>query len=79
MLIFFFFFFFLRCARGSRLIIWGLAPGMVFKLYTSVEKGLKKYMKNFWGIIPTFVEVTGKNGVERSVFTPHPEWLLTFL
>ena len=52
---------------------------MVFKLYTSVEKGLKKYMKNFWGIIPTFVEVTGKNGIERSVFTPHPEWLLTFL
>ena len=28
------------------------------KFYTSVAKGLKQKVKRFWGLIPTFVEVT---------------------
>ena len=30
------------------------------KFYTSVAKGLKLKVRKFWGLIPTFVEVTGK-------------------
>ena len=39
----------------------GLALGMVLKFYTSVAKGLKLKVRKFCGLIPTFVEVTGKN------------------
>ena len=38
----------------------GLTVGMTLAFYTSVEKGLKLKVKKFWGLIPTFVEVTGK-------------------
>ena len=33
---------------------------MVLKFYPSVAKGLKLKVKNFWGLIPTFIEVTGE-------------------
>ena len=39
----------------------GLARGMALKLYTSLVKGLKLKVRNFWGLIPAFVEVTGEN------------------
>ena len=39
----------------------GLALGMTLKFYTSVTKGLKLKVRKFWGLIFTFVEVTGKN------------------
>ena len=38
-----------------------LALGTNLKFYTSVAKGLKLKVRKFWGLIPTFVEVTGKN------------------
>ena len=34
---------------------------MVLKFYISVTKGLKLKVEKFLGIIPTFVEGTGKN------------------
>ena len=36
----------------------GLALATNLKFYTSVEKGLKLKIRKFWGLIPTFVEVT---------------------
>ena len=39
----------------------GLALGIVLKFYTSVAKGLKRKVRKFWGLIPSFVQVTGKN------------------
>ena len=36
----------------------GLAIGMVMKFYNSVVNGLKLKVRKFWGLIPTFVEVT---------------------
>ena len=38
-----------------------LGLGVALKFYTSVAKRLKPQIKNVLGIIPTFVEVTGKN------------------
>ena len=38
----------------------GLAQGIALKFYTSVAKGLKLKVRKFWGLIPTFVEVTGE-------------------
>ena len=38
---------------------------MNLKFYTSVGKGLKPKDKFFWGIIPTFVEVTVEKLVGR--------------
>ena len=38
---------------------------MALKLSTTSAKGLKLKVRKFWGIIPTFVEVTAKNLVER--------------
>ena len=38
----------------------GLALGTDLKFYTSVLKGLKLKVKNFLGLIRTFVEVTGE-------------------
>ena len=35
---------------------------MNLKFYTSVAKGLKLKVKNFWGISPTFLEVTWEKG-----------------
>ena len=44
---------------------------MDLKFYTSVAKGLKVKARKFLGLIPTFVEVTGKKlaGV-GGLFTP---------
>ena len=38
----------------------GLSLGKNLTFYASVEKGLKLKFKTFWGLIPTFVEVTGE-------------------
>ena len=38
--------------------------------YTSVEKGLKLKVRKFWGLIPTFVEVTGEKLVGEIFATP---------
>ena len=37
----------------------GLVLGTPLMFYTSVEKGLKLKVRKFWGLVPTFVEVTG--------------------
>ena len=37
----------------------GLALGMNLKLYISLSKGLKLKVRKLWGLILTFVEVTG--------------------
>ena len=50
----------------------GLALGMALKIYTSVAKELTPKVRKFLGLIPTFVEIIGKNWY--GVFlTPHPE------
>ena len=36
----------------------GLALGMALKFYTTVSKEFKLKVRKFWGLIPTFVEVT---------------------
>ena len=38
----------------------GLALGANLKVYTSVAKRLKLKVRKFWGVIRTFVEVTGE-------------------
>ena len=38
----------------------GLALGTNLKFYTSLSKGLKLKVRKFWGLILTFVEVTGE-------------------
>ena len=38
----------------------GLALGTKLKFYTSVTKGLVLKVRNFLGLIPTFVEVLGE-------------------
>ena len=48
----------------------GLALGTNLKFYTSVAKGLKPKAKRFWGLIPTFVEVTGEKLVWGLGFLP---------
>ena len=45
------------------------------KFYASVAKGLKLKVRKFWGLIPTFVEVTGEKLVwrgGRGPFWPPP-------
>ena len=44
---------------------------MIFKFYTSVERALKLKVREFGGLCPTFVEVTGETLV-GGPFTPHP-------
>ena len=53
----------------------GLALGTNLKFYTSVAKGLKLKIRKFWGLISTFVEVTGEKLVGRAFLhpPPHPE------
>ena len=51
----------------------GLALGTNLKFYTSVAKGLKLKVRKFWGLIPTFVEVTGGKLVGGPFWPPHPE------
>ena len=50
----------------------GVALGTNLKFYTSVGKKLKLKVRTFWGLIPTFVEVTGEKLVERGAFCPSP-------
>ena len=33
---------------------------MILEFHASVEKGLKLKVRKFWGLLPTFVEVTGE-------------------
>ena len=51
----------------------GLAVGMTLEFYASVAKGLKLKVRKFWGLIPTFVEVTVENLAE-GLFCP-PSWV----
>ena len=49
-----------------------LALGMALKFYISVAEGLKpKKVRNFLGLIPTFVEVT-RGKLVRAFFAPSP-------
>ena len=48
-----------------------LGLGMALNFYTSVAKRLKLQMKKFWGLISTFVEVTGEK-LFGSIFLPPP-------
>ena len=50
----------------------GLAVGTNLTFYTSVAKGLKPKVRKFWGVIPTFVEVTRKRLV-GGLDGGHPE------
>ena len=38
-----------------------LALGVALKFYTNVAKYSKPKVRKFWGLIATFVEVTGEN------------------
>ena len=49
----------------------GLALGKNLKFYTSVAKWLKLKNRKFWGLIRTFVEVTGKKNASGA-FLPQP-------
>ena len=49
---------------------FGLALGIAFKFYTSVERGLKLKVRKFCGLIPKFVEITGEKLVERPFCSP---------
>ena len=53
----------------------GLALGKNMKFYASVATGLKLKVRNFGGLIPTFVEVTGEKPVGWGLFAIplHPE------
>ena len=53
----------------------GLALGTNLKFYTSVAKELKLKVRRFWGLIRTFVEITGEKLVRGGLFGPtnHPE------
>ena len=51
----------------------GLALGTNLKFYISVAKGLKLKVRNFWGLISTFVGVTGEKLVGGVLLFPHPE------
>ena len=53
----------------------GLALGKNMKFYASVATGLKLKVRNFGGLIPTFVEVTGEKSVGWGLFAIplHPE------
>ena len=51
-----------------------LALGTDLNFYTSVVKRLELKVRKFWGLIPTFVEVTGeKLVVGGGGFAPHTE------
>ena len=45
----------------------GLALGTDLKFYKSLAKGLKLKFRKFWGLIPTFVEVTGEKLVGPTI------------
>ena len=46
---------------------------MALKFYTSVARGLELKVRKLWGLIPTFVEVTGEKLVSGGgLFAPSP-------
>ena len=51
--------------------------GLALGTNTSLSKELKLKVKKCWGLIPTFIEVTGETLVAGKrggeVWTPHPE------
>ena len=47
-----------------------LALDRNLKFYTSVANGLKLKVRKIWGLIPTFIEVTGEKLVGRGLFAP---------
>ena len=52
-----------------------LAVGMSLQFYINVVKGLKLNGRKFWGLISTFVKVTGEKLVETGrgeLFAYHP-------
>ena len=50
----------------------GLAVAMSLNFYASVAKGLNLKVTKFWGLIPTFVKVTGGKLTGGGVFAPPP-------
>ena len=48
----------------------GLALGTNLKFYTSMVKELMLKVRKFWGLIPTFVEVSEENLVGGGIFVP---------
>ena len=50
----------------------GLALGMALKFYTSATKGLKLKVREFLGLIFTFVEVTWEKLVRGGFLLPPP-------
>ena len=52
-----------------------LVLGTSLKFYTSMAKGLKLKVRKFWGLTPTFVEVTGGKLVEGALL-PSPSLLI---
>ena len=51
----------------------GLALGTNLKFYTSLLKGLKLKVRKFWGLVLTFIEVTGEKLVGWAFLAPHPK------
>ena len=60
-------------AKGalSSVSIKGLALDVALKFCNSEAKALKLKVRKFWGIIPTYVEITGEKLV-GSLFAPSP-------
>ena len=52
-----------------------LALGMNLKFYTSVGKGLKVKIRQFYGLVPTVVEVTGEKLVGWGGLFGPPSWI----
>ena len=50
---------------------------MALKFHTSVKKGLKLKVRQFVGLVPTFVEVTGEKmvGEDLSALPPERSWI----
>ena len=52
----------------------GLTLNVALKLSNGVAKGLKLKVRKFWRLIPTLVEITGKNLV-GGFFGSSPSWI----
>ena len=63
---------FLRSRLDWSSIIWDLYKGTNLKFYISVAKGLKLKVRKFWGLVLTFVWVTGEKLVEGAFLPPPP-------
>ena len=67
---------FLRGGLSSSTMIWDWQLDMTMKFYTNLAIGLKEKVGKFWGLILTFVEVTGEKLVGGGAILPplpHPE------